>query len=90
MKFLEAPKGGMKVGGIKDPLSKDSPFGITFIPPSEAPNSTTSYELSTPSKTIIGLMLLSVGHRRELILHRKSPQLLHSKTETLKPLNAGL
>ena len=31
---------GMKVGGIKDPLHRDSYFGITtptFIPPVEAP-----------------------------------------------------
>ena len=37
---LEASKGGMKVGRIKDPLYKDSYFGITpptFIPPFEAP-----------------------------------------------------
>ena len=37
---LEASKGGMKVGRIKDPLHKDSYFGITpptFIPPFEAP-----------------------------------------------------
>ena len=36
---LEASKGGMKVGRIKDPLYKDSYFGITpptFIPPFEA------------------------------------------------------
>ena len=38
--YLEASKGGMKVGRIKDPLYKDSYFGITpptFIPPFEAP-----------------------------------------------------
>ena len=38
--LLEASKGGMKVGRIKDPLYKDSYFGITpptFIPPFEAP-----------------------------------------------------
>ena len=38
--MLEASKGGMKVGRIKDPLYKDSYFGITpptFIPPFEAP-----------------------------------------------------
>ena len=38
--ILEASKGGMKVGRIKDPLYKDSYFGITpptFIPPFEAP-----------------------------------------------------
>ena len=38
---LEASKGGMKVGRIKDPLYKDSYFGIrppTFIPPFEAPD----------------------------------------------------
>ena len=37
---LEASKGGMKVRRIKDPLYKDSYFGIippTFIPPFEAP-----------------------------------------------------
>ena len=37
---LEASKGGMKVGRIKDPLYKDSYFRITpptFIPPLEAP-----------------------------------------------------
>ena len=37
----EASKGGMKVGRIKDPLYKDSYFGITpptFIPPFEAPD----------------------------------------------------
>ena len=39
--MLEASKGGMKVGRIKDPLYKDSYFGITpptFIPPFEAPD----------------------------------------------------
>ena len=38
--ILEASKGGMKVGRIKDPLYKDSYFGITpptFILPFEAP-----------------------------------------------------
>ena len=38
--MLEASKCGMKVGRIKDPLYKDSYFGITpptFIPPFEAP-----------------------------------------------------
>ena len=37
--FLEASKGGIMVGRIKDPLDKASYFGITpptFIPPSEA------------------------------------------------------
>ena len=40
VRLLEASKGGMKVGRIKDPLYKDSYFGITpptFIPPFEAP-----------------------------------------------------
>ena len=39
--ILEASKGGMKVGRIKDPLYKDSYFGTTpptFIPPFEAPD----------------------------------------------------
>ena len=39
---MEASKGGMKVGRIKDPLYKDSYYGITppnFIPPFEAPDS---------------------------------------------------
>ena len=39
--FLEASKGGMKVGRIKDPLDKASYFGITpptFIPPCERYN----------------------------------------------------
>ena len=40
---MEASKGGMKVGRIKDPLYKGSYFGITppptFIPPCEAPDS---------------------------------------------------
>ena len=42
---LEASKRGMKVGRIKDPLYKDSYFGITppaFIPPFEAPDMLTS------------------------------------------------
>ena len=37
---MEASKGGMKVGRIKDPFYKDSYFGITpatFIPPFEVP-----------------------------------------------------
>ena len=39
--MLQASKAGMKVGRIKDPLYKDSDFGITpptFIPPFEAPD----------------------------------------------------
>ena len=39
--MVHASKGGMKVGRIKDPLYKDSYFGITpptFIPPFEAPD----------------------------------------------------
>ena len=44
MSELEASKGVTKVGRIKDPLYKDSYFGITpptFIPPFEAPGTET-------------------------------------------------
>ena len=53
LRSLEASKGGMKVGRIKDPLYKDSYFGITpptFIPPLEAPE-----ELRCETKSRVGV-----------------------------------
>ena len=49
----EPSKGGMKVGRIKNPLYKDSYFGITpptFIPPIEAPWNPKSWKPETPVK----------------------------------------
>ena len=50
--FLEASKGGMKGGRIKDPLYKDSYFGTTpptFTPPFEAPE---VYGPKTPQRRL--------------------------------------
>ena len=54
-KTLEASKGGMNVGRIKDPLYKDSYFGTTppiFIPPFEAPENLT-LELTARHRAVL-------------------------------------
>ena len=51
---LEASKGGMKVGRIKDPLYKDSYFGITpptFIPAFQAPETLHKFNGLYPPST---------------------------------------